>query len=66
MSRGRYDEECVAVHLATEAETVILIVIGGKDGMGFSVTSTDPKISAQIPGILRQMADTVELKEGGN
>lgn len=57
---GKYDKECMAAMATTEASTVVLVVLGGTLGHGFSVVSVDPKISRKLPGLLRQLADNIE------
>ena len=47
---------------ATNGQCVILIVLGGDKGNGFSVHATED-YSGRIPGILRTTADEVEKKE---
>jgi hypothetical protein len=60
---GKYDPECTAVRLATRAETVILVVIGGDRGNGFSVQALahDERESAMsVVKALRVMANEIE------
>lgn len=38
---------------------VILLVLGGNRGAGFEVQA-DPKTAAQLPALLREMADQIE------
>lgn len=57
---GKYDEACTQALEATGAQSVILIVIGGKEGHGFSCHSTDPDFETQIPMLLYRTAESIE------
>ncbi len=57
---GKYDEMCVKALVETEATCVVLIVLGGKDGSGFSVNSIDASVPDLLPKMLRQVADQIE------
>lgn len=57
---GKYDVEAATVQLTTEADTVILVVIGGDRGNGFSVVSKDQDAPKKLPHMLRDMADKIE------
>lgn len=57
---GIYDGEATAVRVLTGASTVILIVLGGSGGSGFSVQTDDPTMQAQLPGLLRTVATQIE------
>jgi hypothetical protein len=63
--KGNYDEEAGKLLAYTRAEAVVLIVLGGMKGDGFSVAGLDRSpadgIIPQLPGILRNMADQIEL-----
>lgn len=67
MSRGpgKYDQECGAAREATAAEAVLLIVINGKLGSGFSVQANEgsPTLAA-LPGILRDVAAQIAQDVG--
>lgn len=63
---GRYDAECSTVMLTTGANTVVLVVVGGDRGSGFSVVSKDPETDSKLPAMLRHMADEIEQKAGKN
>lgn len=55
---GKYDDHATAVRVALEAEAVVLIVIGGDDGGGFSVQAP-LGFTKKLPRILRDLADTI-------
>lgn len=57
---GKYDEECGMVRLMTRASAVLLIVVGGTKGGGFSAQVTDPTLLVSLPAILRKMATDME------
>lgn len=56
---GRYDEAATAAREATKAEGVLLIVLGGEKGSGFSA-QIPPEAIEKIPALLRHMADEIE------
>ena len=57
---GKYDELASAAREVAEAEAVILIVLNGKRGSGFSVQGHGVDITASLPAILRGVADDIE------
>ena len=61
---GKYDDLCEAMVRATEADGVILIVLNGNRGSGFSASLTiDPATSGapeKIPTVLREVATQIE------
>lgn len=60
---GKYDKETTMVMEATNAQGVVLIVIGGDRGDGFSVQATLEVTLALpmiLPMMLRSIADQVE------
>jgi hypothetical protein len=60
---GKYDDACTAVREATEADSVVLIIAGGKLGEGFSVQTYNPAFLLKLPGVLRLIADQLEAAE---
>lgn len=56
---GKYDKECAFVFDVTGAAAVLLIVIGGRKGNGFSGIG-DAQLMSSTPNLLRQMADQIE------
>ena len=52
---GKYDDLCTMVREASQSEGVILIVINGNKGGGFSVQATLP-IIIRIPDMLESLA----------
>lgn len=60
---GRYDDACTQARLATEAVGIILIVMGGKDGTGFSVQAPLPLLTL-LPPLLRDLAERIEADVG--
>ncbi len=60
---GKYDTECEGVLLATNADGVLLIVLGGHRGSGFSMTvrqSERARAVALVPSVLREVAAEIE------
>jgi len=58
---GLYDSECTLMRETTQAESVILIVVRGWNGSGFSVQTTDKQFADKLPGLLRTIADQIEI-----
>jgi hypothetical protein len=56
---GVYNKQCTKVLEETEAEGVVLLVIDGKHGSGFSCQG-DLGIQLALPALLRGMADDIE------
>ena len=56
---GIYDEYPGDILRKTKAESVILIVLGGNGGSGFSIATTDPLIEKKLPHLLRRLADDI-------
>lgn len=57
---GKYDAECSTAQKATNASSVILIVLGGDRGDGFSVQAT-PDVIWAMPDMLREIAKQLEI-----
>lgn len=57
---GKYDEEATMVRLSTMARAVLVIVLGGNRGQGFSIQSDHPDILKAMPSMLRNIADQIE------
>jgi hypothetical protein len=56
---GKYDLECEHVRKVTAVQGVLVLVLGGNRGSGFSAQV--PAIAvAMIPGFLREMATLIE------
>lgn len=58
---GKYDGITTLVREQTEAYAVILMVIDGNRGTGFSVQTRDPALVAGLPSFLRIVADEIEV-----
>jgi hypothetical protein len=56
---GKYDDETTRVRQATQAEAVVLIVIGGNKGEGFAVQAP-LRVTLALPEMLRDIADKME------
>lgn len=55
----KYDEACTAARIATGASGIILIILDGEHGPGFSMQAP-PSLVPDMPGLLRRMADDIE------
>lgn len=56
---GLYDELCTLVRERTEAQGVMVVVLGGRIGNGFSVQGP-VELNYALPSLLRQLADDIE------
>lgn len=63
---GKYDDLATSVRRAAKAKTVIVMVIGGDRGSGFSVQTESPTAAHALPALLRDMAKQIDrsLQEG--
>ena len=59
MGPGKYDDEVTALMEKLKAQGIILWVIGGPKGEGFSMQAT-LDVTLNTPAILRSMADQIE------
>ena len=57
---GKYDAVATLAREHTGAVAVILCVIEGRYGNGFSVQTQDQLLLPHVPALLRQMADMIE------
>lgn len=64
MGPGKYDKECEAALQATRGDCVLLIVLGGNRGSGFSMSATIHGFGVDVPKILRETADQIEQSYG--
>jgi len=55
MGPGKYDAVCTQVRQATQASAVLLIVINGEHGSGFSCQA-DPITTDALPDIIERVA----------
>lgn len=62
---GKYGDLALAVRGATGADAVVLIVIKGAKGSGFSVAGTED-ITPRLPPLLREMAQQIENDTRGD
>lgn len=56
---GKYDDLATLVHSRTKAIGVVLMVVGGTKGGGFSVQGPLDMVAA-LPGMLRNLARDIE------
>lgn len=61
---GKFGDECTALQGQLDADAVLLVVVvlGGPRGHGFSVTVSERALDRlkEIPALLRTVADTIE------
>lgn len=57
---GKYDDVCTEARLATHGEAVVLAVVNGDRGSGFSVQCEGYDPAAALPTLLRNLADEIE------
>jgi hypothetical protein len=60
---GKYDDYCERALIGFRARAVVLFVLDGTRGSGFSVNATEPLES--LPRILRTIADECERVQNG-
>jgi hypothetical protein len=60
---GKYDALCTVARETAKAEGVVLIVLKGKFGSGFSVQA-DVELLAGLPEFLRNAADEIDRSFG--
>jgi hypothetical protein len=56
---GKYDDECSFVRIECHAAGVLLLVIDGDKGSGFSVQAP-LLLQVSLPVLLRELADNIE------
>jgi hypothetical protein len=57
---GKYDHLCTYVREQAHADAVLLIVLGGNLGNGFSCQSATEDLQKVLPSLLRQIAVQIE------
>jgi hypothetical protein len=57
---GKYDDIATYVREQAWAQGVVLIVLGGRFGSGFSVQSASPIALLQLPQMLRDLAAKID------
>ena len=58
---GKYDDLCTRVKAESKAEAVIVIVIKGVRGSGFSLQTDNPMVIINLPDVLQTVA--AQIKE---
>lgn len=56
---GRYDAHATAVRTRTDAQLVVVIVVGGAQGSGFSVQATSREAERALPDVLDTIAQQI-------
>lgn len=57
---GKYEELAEYAAQKAQAEFVVVIVMGGNQGSGFSLRGTRGEALYSVPTVLRHMADEIE------
>jgi hypothetical protein len=61
---GKYDAEATWIQVRTQAQGVLLIIVEGNKGNGFSIASYDIQatleITLSLPALLREVANKIE------
>jgi hypothetical protein len=57
---GKYDNEASRIREETNAELIILAILGGDKGDGFAIQTTSPAALKRVPDMLRFMADQID------
>lgn len=58
---GKYDDLTTDVRIRTKAAGVLLVIIDGDQGSGFSAQLT-PALTLRLPELLRRVADDIDQK----
>lgn len=57
---GKYDAECELLLAVTGGLTTCVIVVDGRRGTGFSMSTRDPRHVGMLVSVLRDVADQLE------
>ena len=60
---GKYDVDCDKLLAQYEANLSLVFIVGGKKGAGFSVSCVDLNLLANLPTLLRKVADAIEQEQ---
>ena len=58
---GKYDDMATYVQEETDAHLVVIAIIDGNKGSGFSVQAVSMELLKRIPQVLRDLADSLEI-----
>ena len=56
---GIYDDLCTQVREQTQAVGVVLLIVNGNLGSGFSVQTKNPALNDELPNMLEDMAKLI-------
>lgn len=62
---GKYDDLATYARKRANAKAVVMIVVGGDKGSGFSV-QTEAGLVLSLPVLLREIADNIERDTSAN
>lgn len=57
---GKYDDICTQARESAQAHSAVVIILGGKQGHGFSVQTVNEDLARVLPKILRDTAAQIE------
>jgi hypothetical protein len=57
---GDYDNESEQLLVDTNATAVLVVVLDGRQGDGFSVSTSDARVLNALPAMLRDVAGSIE------
>ena len=57
---GKYDDLATFAMVKARAQAVIVIVVEGNRGSGFSAQTCGPTVAHMLPSLLRHMANQIE------
>lgn len=60
---GTYDHEATLIREGVDARTVLVAVLDGSRGSGFSVQTRSPDDLQALPALLRHIADQIEADQ---
>lgn len=62
---GKYRSEAETLLAMHRAEGVVVCIMGGVRGTGFSLATTDGSVLGSLPEALRFIADQIEIETSG-
>ena len=59
---GKYGARAERLLREVDADLVVIITLGARDGPAFDVATTSPAHVLQLPAVLRRAADAIEME----
>ncbi len=60
---SKYNEQALALLGQFKADAALVLILGGTLGHGMALAATGPAINKSLSGILRSMADMIDIAE---